>query len=395
MNFKNLFGAVFVAVIVLSSVGIYAQNVNSEQILISSEAKNLPFKEGETMIAEVKFLGLDLDNQSYYDTSNGFLLFESQFQEILLRNRFVPFFTDGKFNLEKVKSLVELCQDKAVRNGYLEAKVSAFGEELPDNQMRLIFSVNRGEAARVSEIRFTGNKNVPGEELLESFKERDENWSIFRSGHYKYCLDDSALRVIFSKGFLQAKIKEIVPKKTSDGYVVTVAVEEGVRYRIGDIKIDGAKVFSEDEILQLLGQNTGDVADGKALKDFFDEKLKRIYADKGYLLYESSFKADYLKPQRKGADAVVNFHATISEGRIYKISKISFWETEEKEAEELQRISGLKVNEIFSQTSLERALKNIDETDRFEPTNLVFSVNLTANEETGELEIEFALSKKE
>lgn len=396
MKFKNLVGVFFFIILSFNTAEIRAQNVESPQRPLSLNDKNSPFKDGETFIAEVKFLGLDSNAEFYQSTINGPLLFEEEFRQILYLNRFgTPFFPNWKINREKVKELIKLLEGKANTSGYLEAKVSATGEKLPDNQMRLIISVERGEVARVSEIRFFGNKNVPGAELIESLKNRDDYWTIFRKRQYKHYLDDSSLQLMFSKGFLQAKIKRIVPEKTSYGYIVTVEVEEGIRYRIGDIKIEGAKIFSEYEVLKMLDQNVGDIADGRDLKKFFEEKLKRSYADKGYIQYAGAFDADYVKPQAEGLDGVVNVRATINEGRVYKISKIDFWEIEESKAADLRRISGLKVNEIYSQSALEAALKNIDDTKEFEPTNIGFCVNLRANEDTGELEIEIALERKE
>ena len=397
MKSKKVILMFFFFVLTFSAALIRAQEAKSEATLFSLNDKNSPFKEGETIIAEVSFTGLDSDTESYHNSENGLLLFETEFREVLYLNRWgMLFFPNWKFSSEKVKELIKIFTEKVNREGYLEAKVSVMGEKLSDNRMRLIVSVERGAAARVTEIRFVGNKNVSNEELVEAFKNRDDLWTIYRKWHYKYYLEDGSRRVMFSKGFLQAKIKNIVPEKTSYGYVITIEIEEGIRYQIGEIKIEGAKIFTEKEILEMLNQNVGDIADGRDLKNFFEEKLKRIYADKGYLQYSGTFDTDYVKPQANNLDGTVNIRATINEGRIYKISKIYFWEIEESKAEELLRVSGLKVNDIYSQSALETALKNIDDTGEFEePINIGFSVQLRADEDTGELEIEFDLSKKE
>jgi outer membrane protein insertion porin family len=396
MKSKKVILICFFFVLTFSVAVIHAQETKPEETVFSLNDKNSPFKEGETIIAEVTFTGLDSATEFYYNAENGLLLFESSFREVLLPGRWGQrFFPNDKFSREKVKELIKILTERASKDGYLEAKVSVMGEKLSDNRMRLIVSVERGGVARVSEIRFVGNKNVSSSELVEGFKSRDDLWTIYRKWHYKHYLEDSSRRVMFSKGFLQAKIKNIVPEKTSDGYIVTVEVEEGVRYQIGNIKIEGVKIFTEKEILEMLNQNVGGVADGRDLENFFEKKLKRIYADKGYLQYTSTFDTDYIKPQTDGFDGTVNVRATINEGRIYRISKIYFWEIEENKAEKLLRISGLKVNDIFSQSALETALKNIDDNGEFEPTNIGFSVQLRADEDTGELEIEFDLSKKE
>ena len=381
-------------VFVLSVSVFHAQDAKSAQTILSlSNDKNSPFKDNETTIADVTFTGLD----SYDDSNHRQILFddEEEAREILYLNRWGQlFFPNWKFNRDKVKQLIAIIKEKADKSGYLEAKVSAMGEMLPENKMRLIVSVDKGEIARVSDIRFIGNKNVLSEELIEAFKEREENWHIFRKFHYKHYLEDSSQKLLFSRGFLQAKIKRILPEKTPYGYIVTIEVEEGIRYRIGDIKIEGTKVLSEKEVLEILNQNVGDVADGRDLQLFFEEKLKRIYADKGYIQYVGTFAPNYVKPQAEGLDGIVDVRATIDEGRAYKISKVYFWEIEESKADELRSISGLKVNDIYSESALETAVKNIDNTQEFEAINLGFSVRLQVDEDTGEVEIDFCLSKK-
>src|SRR5437899_1985938 len=89
----------------------------------------------------------------------------------------------------------------------------------------------------VSEIRFEGMKNVSNEELVEDFH---KCWGseppIFDEKHYQYCVQKSSRSLMFSHGFFEAKIRRVTPLLLNDGYVVTIDVEEGIRYRIGEIK---------------------------------------------------------------------------------------------------------------------------------------------------------------
>src|SRR5688500_13071187 len=181
MKFKQFVGVFFLLILSFCAAEIRAQSPESSQPLFSFDDENSPFKDGETTIAEVTFTGLDSYKNSY-SAVNGPLLFEEEFSAILTGNRFgILYFPDWKFNREKTGKLNEIIKGKVTGSGYLEAKSSAVGESLPDSKMRLIIAVERGEPSRVSEIRFTGNKNVSGAELTEAFKKRNENWQIFRN----------------------------------------------------------------------------------------------------------------------------------------------------------------------------------------------------------------------
>lgn len=347
------------------SIAVHAQNSNApKQIKILNNYGAIPFEDGKTIIAEIKFIGLDSDFERYGEIV-GRRLSESDLRKMLREQR-ATINADDKFYGSKVSKIVKALKDWVVSNGYLESEIVAFGETLPKNRMNLVFSIKRGAAARVSEIRFEGNTNVTGEELVENFIQASgDSWKIYDKRKYEYYARKHSLGLMFSKGYFQARINRITPRRVGGNYVVTIAVEEGIRYRIGKIKIEGEKVFTADEILEMLGQNEGDIANGETLQEFVYEKLKKVYADKGYVSYWGEFDPKFNKPQAEGLDAIVDILITIDEGLLFRLANIKFVGIEQDKAAELRDLFSLKDGEAYSQSKIEDGIKKINEMKKF------------------------------
>lgn len=367
-----------------------AQNA---KVNISEEnAKSNPFKEGETQIAQVKFTGLDSDYETD-DENIGNSVFESDVSMLLQESR-ATISADEKFSSVKVEKVIKLLKEWLSAKGYPKAQVVALGEKLPKKQMKLIFSVKRGAIVRVSEIRFVGNKNISNEEFVENLKNclGDDN-GIFDKRKYEYYTRKCSQGLMFSKGYFQARIERLTPRLISDNYVVTVEIKEGIRYRIGEITIKGAKTFTEKEILEMYELKAGDVADGSSIQDFFYEKLKRIYADKGYVSYISDFDPKFIEPQAEGLDGTVNIFIDIDEGIQFRLADIEFTGVEKEKSQQLRQFISLKDKEVFNQSEIEKSIKKIDDTKEFYPINFDNDVEIRVDEENGELYIVIKLTE--
>jgi outer membrane protein insertion porin family len=329
---------------------VHAQS--PKQIKILNNYGEIPFEDGKTIIAEVSFTGLDF-------------ISEGEVSRILREQR-ATIKAGEEFHGYKVAIAVRVLRELLASKGYNRAEVIAFGETLPKNQMKLVFDIKRGALAQVSEIRFDGNVNIASEELIANFKEcSGDTWEIFDQRKFSFYLRQCSLRFMFSKGYFQARILEPKLQLVSDSYVVTINISEGVRFRYGEITIKGANVFTEKEILEFGGIKTGEVADGKNLQKFIYEKLKIIYGERGYVLYDAEFEPKFNEPQKEGEDATVDLLITIDEGRQFKLGKIEFIGVEKERANEFRRFFSLADGDIYNQSKIEEGFEKINELQEF------------------------------
>lgn len=392
MRIKNIQSSILF--VIAFSIFAHAQTskVSPKLIVQKVNLASKDFVEGKTVIAEVKFTGLDSDYESY-ENEAGNPVRESHFL-ILLRENQTSISDGEKFNSVKIEKVIKLLKAEFAEHGYLKAEIVALGEKLPNNQMRLIFSVKRGAVVRVSEIRFTGNKNITSEEFVENFKNcSGDRWEIFDRRIYDYYARECSRGLMLSKGFFEAKLHVMPPRMVSDSYIVTVELKEGIRYRIGEIKVTGAKFFTEKEILEMTDLNTGDVADGSKLVDFIYEKLKKTYGDKGFCMYNAEFEPKFIAPQAEGLDGTVDIFIDIDEGRQFRLANIRFDGIEPEKSRELRNLISLNDGEIFNQSQLEDDVKKIDETKSFYPIDIDKDVDVKTDEEKGQVYIVILLHK--
>src|SRR5204862_4862180 len=71
-------------------------------------------------------------------------------------------------------------------------------------------------------------------------------------------------------------------KKTLDRYYITIKIEENDQYRVGDVKVTGAKQFNETVVKSVLGLVPGEVFNEERLRKSF-ENLKKLYGARGYI----------------------------------------------------------------------------------------------------------------
>ncbi len=135
-------------------------------------------------------------------------------------------------------------------------------------------------------VEFEGNKVFSSERLLKRLNlclaKYADSPDEYKANEFEYCLRNvqSFLR---SQGYLRSLVGEPKVQKTDDGLKITVPIEEGAFYRLGNIKLEGAKVFWPEQLLEMLNLKTGDVADGEAIGEWLSVRLKKAYADKGYI----------------------------------------------------------------------------------------------------------------
>src|SRR6266545_2726866 len=118
-----------------------------------------------------------------------------------------------------------------------------------------------------ADIVFEGNKVFSSQQLIDETNKCLAKYS--KSGDqgdpevFDYCLR-TVKHFLIDQGYLRAAVGEPKKQETEHGLKITVPIEEGPLYRLGEIKIKGAKLFSPEHLLETLNMNTGDVASGEA-----------------------------------------------------------------------------------------------------------------------------------
>jgi outer membrane protein insertion porin family len=347
-----------------------------------STQKTEQFKDGQTIISEVKFAGLDSD----FETFEGKIYLRDVLKEF--RENQVNISVGEKFYYKNTETGLKTLKQFLYANGYPDADVKVLGKKLPKNRIIIIFEVKRGQKKTISEITFTGLKNFTSEELLADLKQcSGDLFEIYQVRKFDYYLYKCTRTYLQSKGYVQAKIvsKKVIP--TSTGIVVTIQISEGIRYRIGEIKLNGLHLFKPKEILDALGQSEGEISNFKYFNDYFYEKLKEKYGAKGYVEYEVDFEPEYIKPLADGLDGTVNITVDIYEGKQFKLSNVKIIGVDDQKAVELRKMLSLNTGDFYNVSELKKWIEKINKLHEFYYADFLKDVDTRTDPENGEVNI--------
>ncbi|MBI3505714.1 MAG: outer membrane protein assembly factor BamA [Proteobacteria bacterium] len=158
--------------------------------------------------------------------------------EISLRPRTV-------FTRAKVQSDVKRLQDVYRRTGRFAATVEPKVIQLPQNRVDLVYEIDEGQITSVQRINFVGNKTFADGTLREQIQTRESRWFRFLSNDDVYdpdrlSYDRELLRKYYlSYGYADFRVVSAIAELSPDreGFYVTFTIEEGERYRFGNIDV--------------------------------------------------------------------------------------------------------------------------------------------------------------
>lgn len=158
---------------------------------------------------------------------------------------------------------------------------------------RVAITVKEGRRARVSAIRFAGNRAVPTDDLLARMKQRRFAWYNpvhWFTGAGRLSEDDirgdvfGLQRLYADRGYLDAKVEG--PEYVAPGgdrVALQFKVTEGVAYRIASVTIEGVTLFPSNDIARVARLAPGGPASMSAV-DAAREAILDHYGNRGYIL---------------------------------------------------------------------------------------------------------------
>ncbi len=171
---------------------------------------------------------------------------------------------------------VKKLKERYAEDYYTEARVE-WQIEATDREKGLAWVsvvVYEGPRQPVNRIVFNGNTHLSDNQLRRPFEQPAwyNPFKWFRKKRYDAAeLETARLaieQIYRAEGYLRVEVETPRRKTDSDGQVVIeVRIDEGDRYRIGDVGIEGVKLFPEDALLSGVRIETGDIASLQAIRE--------------------------------------------------------------------------------------------------------------------------------
>ncbi|MGI8835605.1 MAG: outer membrane protein assembly factor BamA [Pyrinomonadaceae bacterium] len=335
------------------------------------------------------------------------------------RERRVGISKESIYDPVKARNAIRVLKELLAAKGHPNATIEQRREEVSNTSTALTFVINEGERVRVVEVQFEGNsifsdgklrgamKYVKEAGLITRFKGLD----ILDREKLEYDLRqvDNYMR---SKGYLQARhgeprVESVGPRRTGfpilplpflsstdEGLRVTVPIIEGKLYRVGEMKIEGNSIFSEEAIRGYIGLQKNDVANGEKIGKALYENLKKVYGSQGFIEYTAeptpTFKDDPQKPD----EGIVDFVITIEEGKQFSLRRLEFIGNTFTRDNVLRREVLLNEGDIYNQTAWEYSIVKLNQLGYFDPIEKDKDADFKTNDEEATVDVNLKVTER-
>ncbi|MET0751839.1 MAG: outer membrane protein assembly factor BamA [Pyrinomonadaceae bacterium] len=318
-----------------------------------------------------------------------------------------------------IRTIRELLAGK----GFPNATIKVREEEVSATSTAITFEVDQGNRSRIVDIEFEGNQVFKDGELRGALKlvtetgliARFKGTDILDLRKLQYDLQKNVRSYMFSKGYFQARIGEPqvvglgyrrtgvpilnnfpLPFVTSkdDTLKIIIPITEGKIFRVGELKVEGNSIFSEQQILSYVGLKKGEIADGRRLQDAIYEDLKRVYGGQGFVLYDAEFNPEFKDNPADANEGIVDITITIDEGRQFRLRRLEFTGNTFTRDKILRREVLINEGDIYNQIYLEQSVIRLNQTQYFDPIDKDQDVEIRTNPDQGDVDLVIKVREK-
>jgi outer membrane protein insertion porin family len=171
------------------------------------------------------------------------------------------------FTRSKVRADVGRILEVYRRQGRFSAAVEPKIVQLDQNRVDLVYEISEGAKSKVRQINILGNTKFKESVLRNAMATRQARpWRIFTSNDTydpdRLAYDQQKLRQFYlTQGYADFRVVSAVAELTPDrkDFIVTYVVDEGERYKFGDLKIESdIRDIKADTFSKLLTEHKGD-----------------------------------------------------------------------------------------------------------------------------------------
>src|SRR5258708_2434349 len=175
---------------------------------------------------------------------------------------------------------------------------------------------------------------------------------------------------------------------------ITVPIVDGKLYRLGDMKIEGNSIFSEQVIKNVIGLQKGEVANGEALSKALYENLKKAYGSQGFIQYTAEITPTFKDNPQNPNEGIADFLITIDEGKQFTLRRLGFTANTFTRDNVLRREVLINEGDIYNQNSFEYSIIRLNQLGYFNPIDKDKDADYRTNEEEGLVDVTVKVSEK-
>lgn len=340
------------------------------------------------------------------------------------REKRVGISKESVYDPVKARNASRLLREMLAAKGFPNAKVTVQEDEVSATSIALVFNVDQGNRSRVVEIDFQGNQHFKSKELRNAMLltkatgliSRVKGMDILDLRKLQYDLERNVRTYMWSKGYFQARLGEPqvvglgykrtgllpiinnfpIPLITSmdDTLKIVVPVTEGKVFRVGELKVEGNSIFSEQQILGYIGLKKGEIVDGKRLQNAIYEDLKKVYGSQGFVQYNAEPNPEFKDNPANPNEGIVDITISIDEGKQFSLRRLEFSGNTFTRDKVMRREFLLNEGDIYNQQSLEISVLRLNQTQYFDPIDKDKDVEIRPDDEKGDVDLIIKVKEK-
>ena len=273
-------------------------------------------------------------------------------------------------NPVKIRRGIEETKKAYEKKGYLDAEITYRTEEPTAGETILTFTVNENDKVGVKDIVFEGNEAFSSDQLRAVMATQKKNFlsRFLNSG----MLNNDALKTdverltafYYDHGYINVRIDEPRVERKQDGLYLTMRIDEGEQYKIGEIGFSGEVPGGEERAKQLVTLKKDQIFKASTLRDDVF-RLTGYFSDQGYAFVNVDPETD-VHPD----DKIVNITYQVNKGPETYVDRVDIAGNTKTRDKVIRRELRIEEQSLFSATGLQVSRERVQRLGFFEDVNL-------------------------
>ena len=277
------------------------------------------------------------------------------------------------YSEQRVQSDVDRIREAYSRVGREDAVISYEVVPLANNRVNVVYRINEGGKTKIRSISFIGNSAYGGSRLREIMETKQTNvLSWLRNDDIydpdKLRSDEERIRRFYlENGYADFQVLSTDVTFDDDGnyYLITMSVDEGPRYRFGEITLDSAiPEISSDDLYFLLTTIPGHFYNAKRVEDSIIAVTEYL-AERGYAFVEVTPRGD-----RQFDTNLVNVNYQIDEGRRVYVQQINIVGNDRTRDHVIRREFDISEGDPLNQVLIQKTKRRLEALGYFESVEI-------------------------
>ena len=284
-------------------------------------------------------------------------------------NKIISLKENSIFSTAKLKKDFEDIKQLFNSSGYYFASIEPEIIKIDDNQLNLIWNINKKDISKIKNIYFIGDKYFKENELLEIINSKEYSWWKFfsNSSFYEERIEqDKKLLKFFykSKGFYDVQIESsFVNIDSENNFNITYSINSGKKYKFGNVELKSDNQDLKDTSLSDLKNISEKVIKNKvysiSVVDLLEKKLNRYLEDKRY----ANFQIDI--EEKKNSNDTINLFIKFTPLKKILIGKINVYGNTITEEKVVRDNLLLSEGDILNTSKIKKSIDNLESKNIF------------------------------